>query len=88
MILCKVVKCIETLEQKNYSYFMLFKNVAFYVKIFLRTTTKGLPPRCLPQGPHHPRSTPDSLLKHETGMIYSHATLKQHNKNSAMKLSK
>ena len=36
-----------------------FKNVAFHVKIFLRTNTKGPPPRCLPQGPHHPRSTPD-----------------------------
>ena len=27
--------------------------------IFLRTTTKGPPPRCLPQGPHHPRFTLD-----------------------------
>ena len=25
---------------------------------FLHITTKGPPPRCLPQGPHHPRSTP------------------------------
>ena len=44
-----------------YSYLTRFKNVTFHAKIFLRTTTrgpKGPPPRCLPQGPHHPRSTP------------------------------
>ena len=38
-----------------------FENVAFHAKIFLRTTTKGPPPRCLPQGPHHPRSTPANI---------------------------
>ena len=30
----------------------------FTLKIFLRNTAKGPPPRCMPQGPHHPRSTP------------------------------
>ena len=40
-----------------YSYLTSLKNVAFHAKFFLRTTTKGPPPRCVPQGPHHPRST-------------------------------
>ena len=54
----KVYRNIAVVEQKIYSYLTRFKNVVFYAKFFLRTTTKGPPPRCLPQGPHHPRSTP------------------------------
>ena len=49
----KVYRNLAIIEQKSYSYLTHFKNIAF-----LRTTTKGPPPRCLPQGPHHPRSTP------------------------------
>ena len=40
--------------------------------------TKGPPPRCLPQGPHHPRSTPDHceyqvkvLIKYKYDMSYA-----------------
>ena len=55
----KVYRNIAVVQQKIYSYLTRFKNVAFQAKKFLRTTTKGPPPRCLPQGPHHPRSTPD-----------------------------
>ena len=54
----KVYRNIAVVQQKIYSYLTRFKNVAFQAKNFLRTTTKGPPPRCLPQGPHHPRSTP------------------------------
>ena len=49
---------LAVVQQKIYSYLTRFKNVAFHAKFFLRTTTKGPPPGCLPQGPHHPRSTP------------------------------
>ena len=49
---------LAVIQQKTYSYLTHFKNVAFHGKKFLPTTTKGPPPRCLPQGPHHPRSTP------------------------------
>ena len=51
---------------KMYSYLTRFKNVAFHAKFFLRTTMKGPPPCCLPQGPHHPKSTPVYLY------IYMH----------------
>ena len=54
----KVFRNLAVVKQKNYSYLTRFKNVAFHAKIFLHTMTKGPPPRCLPQGPHHPRSTP------------------------------
>ena len=57
IIACKLVKCIET-----YSYLTVLKPSLFTLKICLRTTTKGPPPRCLPQGPHHHRSTPGNLL--------------------------
>ena len=55
----KVYRNLAVVEQKFYSYLARFKNVAFHAKFFLRTTTKGPPPRCLPRGPHHPRSTPE-----------------------------
>ena len=59
----KVYRDLADVEQKMYSYLALLKNVAFHAKNFLRTTTKGPPPRCLPQGPHHPRSTPGCILR-------------------------
>ena len=49
---------LAVVQQKIYSYLTRFKNVAFHANFFVRTTTKGPPPRCLPQGPHHPKSTP------------------------------
>ena len=49
---------LAVVQQKIYSYLTRFKNVAFHAIFSLRTTTKGPPPRCLPQGPHHPKSTP------------------------------
>ena len=55
----KVYGKLAVVQQKIYSYLTRFKNVAFHAKFFLRTTMKGPPPRCLPQGPHHPKSTPD-----------------------------
>ena len=58
----KVFRNLAVVKQKNYSYLTRFKNVAFHAKIFLHTMTKGPPPRCLPQGPHHPRSTPDECV--------------------------
>ena len=54
---------IAVVQQKMYSYLTRFKNVAFHAKIFLLTTTKGPPPHCVPQGPHHPRSTPVYSIK-------------------------
>ena len=59
----KVYRNIAVVQQKIYSYLTRFKNVAFHAKKFLRTTAKGPPPRCLPQGPHHPRSTPGQLYE-------------------------
>ena len=53
----KVYRNIAVVQQKMYSYLTRFKNVAFHAKIFLRTTMKGPPPHCVPQDPHHPRST-------------------------------
>ena len=41
-----------------YSYLTRLKMSLFTLKFFLHNTTKGPPPRCLPQGAHHPRSTP------------------------------
>ena len=52
---------LAVVQQKIYSYLTRFKNVAFTL-IFLRTTTKGPPPLCLPQGPHYPKSTPDNSI--------------------------
>ena len=56
IIACKLVvhRTLAIVQQKMYSYLTRFKNVAFHVKIFLRTTAKGPPPRCLPQSPNHP----------------------------------
>ena len=62
----KVYRNLAVVEQKNYSYLTRFKNVAFHAN-FLRTTTKGLLPGWLPQGPHHPRSTPGKGPTHENG---------------------
>ena len=40
-----------------YLYLTRFESVAFCAKLFY-TYAKGPSPCCLPQGPHHPRSTP------------------------------
>ena len=54
-----------------------FKNVAFHAKFFFTHYDEGLPPRCLPQGPHHPRSTPaysinDHIFVSQSLSGYSH----------------
>ena len=51
-------KNLAVVQQKIYSYLTRFKNVAFYTNIFFAHYDKGPPPSCLPQGPHHDRSTP------------------------------
>ena len=67
----KVYRNLAVVEQKNYSYLTRFKTSLFTLKFFLHTTTKGPPPRCLPQGPHHPRSTPGNyILSTEMARIY------------------
>ena len=40
----------------------------FTQNFFLRNRTKGPQPRCLPQGPHHPKSTPEHL-HYETNFL-------------------
>ena len=42
----------------------VLKMSLFTLNFFLRNTTKGPPPRYLPQGPHHPRSTPVHTIWH------------------------
>ena len=50
---------LAIVQQKIDSYLTRFKNVAFHAKIFYTHYDEGAPTTFLPQGPHHPRSTPD-----------------------------
>ena len=61
----KVHRNLAIVQPKIYLYLTRFKfeKSLFTLKIFLRTTTKGHPPHCLPQGANHPRSTPKCSIR-------------------------
>ena len=57
----KMYRNLAVVEQKLFIFYAFHKR-RFSRKFFLHTTTRGPPSRCLPQGPHHLRSTPDNNI--------------------------